>query len=74
MIILPVWAAVLVVFLFIPVGLAAYSFGWWLRGRYAPVRYIKSNVTTMTAQQAEAFDRVMDRADEVFKEARRIFK
>lgn len=74
MIILPVWAAVLVVFLFIPVGLAAYSFGWWLRGRYAPVRYIERKIDTMTPLQAAAFKRAFDRIDDVFAEMRSIFK
>jgi len=70
----PIWAAVLVLFLIFPAfGLWAYWFGWNLRGKSSP-RVTYRETKFLSPEQRRAFDASFEHMDKAFDEMRKVFK
>jgi hypothetical protein len=78
MIILPAWAAVLVLGLLPVVGLACYWYGWRLRGsvedRHRAERVAsRASTRPMTPEEAQHFDAAFDHMGRAFDEIGKVF-
>lgn len=74
MIMLPVWAAFLVLGLLPLLGLGCYVYGWWLRGKTDWSIRHEASVRAMTAEERRHFDRAFEHMDKAFDEMGKIFK
>lgn len=73
---IPIWAAIAgLLMVLVPVALAAYSFGWYWRGKHAPrVTVRKVTNTTMTPEQQKSFDQAFVHMGKAFEEVGKVFK